>query len=81
MHVAEIPAYLALTYSRDSESARKVSADHGAAFDRDLVNGQVEYQKGNAALSERRSRTAATLISSNSQLRPCQRSRIICSEP
>jgi predicted outer membrane protein len=24
--------------------------DHGAAFDRDYVNGQVEYQKGNAAL-------------------------------
>jgi putative membrane protein len=23
---------------------------HGAAFDRDYVNGQVEYQKGNAAL-------------------------------
>jgi putative membrane protein len=27
-----------------------LSADHGAAFDRDYVNGQVEYQKGNAAL-------------------------------
>jgi putative membrane protein len=27
-----------------------LKADHGAAFDRDYVNGQVEYQKGNAAL-------------------------------
>jgi putative membrane protein len=29
-----------------------LSADHGAAFDRNYVNGQVEYQKGNAALFE-----------------------------
>jgi putative membrane protein len=27
-----------------------LKADRGAAFDRDYVNGQVEYQKGNAAL-------------------------------
>jgi putative membrane protein len=27
-----------------------LKADHGAAFDRDYVNGQVEYQKGNALL-------------------------------
>jgi putative membrane protein len=27
-----------------------LEADTGAAFDRDYVNGQVEYQKGNAAL-------------------------------
>jgi putative membrane protein len=27
-----------------------LSADHGTAFDRNYVNGQVEYQKGNAAL-------------------------------
>jgi putative membrane protein len=27
-----------------------LKADHGAAFDRDYVNGQVEYQKENAAL-------------------------------
>jgi putative membrane protein len=27
-----------------------LNADRGAAFDRDYVNGQVEYQKGNAAL-------------------------------
>jgi putative membrane protein len=27
-----------------------LEGDHGAAFDRDYVNGQVEYQKGNAAL-------------------------------
>jgi putative membrane protein len=27
-----------------------LKADHRAAFDRDYVNGQVEYQKGNAAL-------------------------------
>jgi putative membrane protein len=29
-----------------------LKADHGAAFDRNYVNGQVEYQKGNAALFE-----------------------------
>jgi putative membrane protein len=27
-----------------------LSADHGTAFDQNYVNGQVEYQKGNAAL-------------------------------
>ena len=27
-----------------------LKAEHGGAFDRDYVNGQVEYQKGNAAL-------------------------------
>jgi putative membrane protein len=27
-----------------------LKADHRAAFDRDYVNGQVEYQKGNEAL-------------------------------
>jgi putative membrane protein len=27
-----------------------LKADHGASFDRDYVNGQVEYQKANAAL-------------------------------
>src|SRR6195256_955195 len=27
-----------------------LKADHGAAFDRNYLNGQVEYQKGNAAL-------------------------------
>jgi putative membrane protein len=29
-----------------------LKADHGAAFERNYVNGQVEYQKGNAALFE-----------------------------
>jgi putative membrane protein len=29
-----------------------LEADSGAAFDRDYVDGQVEYQKGNAALFE-----------------------------
>jgi putative membrane protein len=29
-----------------------LEADHRAAFDRDYVDGQVEYQKGNAALFE-----------------------------
>src|ERR1700754_4907766 len=29
-----------------------LEADHGAAFDRNYMNGQVEYQKGNAALFE-----------------------------
>jgi putative membrane protein len=30
----------------------ELKADRGAAFDRAYVNGQVEYQKGNAALFE-----------------------------
>jgi putative membrane protein len=29
-----------------------LKADRGTAFDRNYVNGQVEYQKGNAALFE-----------------------------
>jgi putative membrane protein len=29
-----------------------LKADRGAAFDRNYVNGQVEYQKGNAELFE-----------------------------
>jgi putative membrane protein len=29
-----------------------LNADRGVAFDRNYVNGQVEYQKGNAALFE-----------------------------
>jgi putative membrane protein len=29
-----------------------LNADHGIVFDRNYVNGQVEYQKGNAALFE-----------------------------
>jgi putative membrane protein len=29
-----------------------LNADHGVAFDRNYMNGQVEYQKGNAALFE-----------------------------
>jgi putative membrane protein len=29
-----------------------LQADHGVAFDRNYLNGQVEYQKGNAALFE-----------------------------
>jgi putative membrane protein len=37
-----------------------LKAGHGATFDRDYVNGQIEYQKGNAALFDRRSRTAAS---------------------
>jgi putative membrane protein len=32
-----------------------LSADRGVAFDRNYVNGQVEYQKGNAALFEQES--------------------------
>jgi len=37
-------AYDAMVYT--------LKADRGAAFDRNYVNGQVEYQKGNAALFE-----------------------------
>jgi putative membrane protein len=36
-----------------------LKADRGAAFDRDYVNGQVEYQKGNAALFEQEIRNGA----------------------
>jgi hypothetical protein len=38
-----------------------LKADRGAAFDRNYVNGQVEYQKGNASCSNRRSRMAPIL--------------------
>jgi putative membrane protein len=33
-----------------SEMISELKVDHGAPFDRAYVNGQVEYQKGNAAL-------------------------------
>jgi putative membrane protein len=36
-----------------------LKADHGAEFDRDYVNGQVEYQKGNAALFQQEIQNAA----------------------
>ena len=36
-----------------------LESDNGAAFDRDYVNGQVEYQKGNAALFEQESQNGA----------------------
>jgi putative membrane protein len=36
-----------------------LKADHGVAFDRNYVNGQVEYQKGNAALFEQEIRNGS----------------------
>ena len=36
-----------------------LKADRGSAFDRNYVNGQVEYQKGNAALFEQEIRNGA----------------------
>jgi putative membrane protein len=36
-----------------------LKADRSAAFDRNYVNGQVEYQKGNAALFEQEIRNGA----------------------
>src|SRR5580692_10545076 len=36
-----------------------LKADHRIAFDRNYVNGQVEYQKGNAALFEQEIRNGA----------------------
>jgi putative membrane protein len=39
-----------LLHGAYNEMLAELKADHGAAFDRAYVNGQVEYQKGNAAL-------------------------------
>jgi putative membrane protein len=41
-----------LLHGAYDEMLAELKADHGAAFDRAYVNGQVEYQKGNAALFE-----------------------------
>jgi putative membrane protein len=41
-----------LLHGAYDEIISALKADRGAAFDRDYVNGQVEYQKGNAALFE-----------------------------
>jgi putative membrane protein len=41
-----------LLHGAYNEMLAELKADHGAAFDRAYVNGQVEYQKGNAALFE-----------------------------
>jgi putative membrane protein len=41
-----------LLHGAYNEMLAELRADHGAAFDRAYVNGQVEYQKGNAALFE-----------------------------
>jgi len=41
-----------LLHGAYDEMISALKADRGAAFDRDYVNGQVEYQKGNAALFE-----------------------------
>jgi putative membrane protein len=39
-----------LLHGAYNEMLAELKADRGAAFDRAYVNGQVEYQKGNAAL-------------------------------
>ncbi|MEA2841735.1 MAG: putative rane protein [Methylobacteriaceae bacterium] len=41
-----------LLHGAYNEMLAELKADRGAAFDRAYVNGQVEYQKGNAALFE-----------------------------
>jgi putative membrane protein len=41
-----------LLHGAYDEMISALKADRGAAFDRDYVSGQVEYQKGNAALFE-----------------------------
>jgi putative membrane protein len=41
-----------LLHGAYDEMLAELKADRGAAFDRAYVNGQVEYQKGNAALFE-----------------------------
>jgi putative membrane protein len=41
-----------LLHGAYDEMLAELKADGGAAFDRAYVNGQVEYQKGNAALFE-----------------------------
>jgi hypothetical protein len=46
-----------------------LKADTARTFDRNYVEGQVDYQKGNAALSDTRSRTAPTRTSSEASPR------------
>ena len=36
-----------------------LKADRGAAFDRDYLKGEAEYQKGNAALFEQESQNGS----------------------
>jgi putative membrane protein len=50
--------------------------DRGTVFDRDYVDGQVDYQKGNRHSSRMRSRTAPIRISKNLPVKRYQRSRI-----
>jgi putative membrane protein len=56
-----------------------LKSDAGVAFDRDYVEGQVDYQKGNAALF--RSRMAPIRASRNLPNAPSLRSKTICSGP
>ena len=46
-------------------------AEHGAAFDRDYVNGPVEYQKGNAALFQQEIQNGIDPDLSESRAKPC----------
>jgi putative membrane protein len=39
-----------LLYGAYEATLASLKTEHGAAFDRDYLDGQVEYQKGNAAL-------------------------------
>jgi nicotinate dehydrogenase subunit A len=60
-----------------------LKADRRAAFDRDYLKDQVEYQKGKKDMrhcSNRKSRTVPIRSSGNSRVRPCRRSWTIWSE-
>jgi putative membrane protein len=59
-----------------------LKVDQHAAFDRNYVNGQVEYQKGNAALFEQEIQNGADPdLKESSRGKPCRRSWITCIAP
>jgi putative membrane protein len=58
-----------------------LEADRHAAFDRIYVNGQVQYQKGNAALFEQEIQNGTDPNLKESAARPCRRSWTICTAP
>ena len=69
-----------LLHSAYNAMVALLEADRGIGFDRDYVEGQVEYQKGNAALFQYEIQHGPTRTSKNSRTKLCPRSKIICTE-
>jgi putative membrane protein len=58
-----------------------LKAEKGAALDRDYVEGQVEYQKGNAAVFRYEIQNGTDPVSRDLHNEPYPRSKTICSGP